>query len=274
MRLLVSFTILLMTCLVIACTNLQWDPLTERYDDNFSGGYTTPADIDPAGTNAFTFAVMSDVHVGSPGGQVLGSFLDRSKSAGDAFVVLCGDITDSGQEEQYTELKGIFSSKNITFRSAIGNHDVFFGGWTQFRKYVGRSMYSMNADNVHMLFIDSANGVIGERQLAWIEDDLNRSTAAHKLVFSHFPPWNGTFSSIYKMASEEEAAILKDIFSRTGVEVMFAGHYHGYNEASIGGVKYIVTGGANDLIDPGNHQHYFRVRVNGASLSTEYIPFP
>jgi hypothetical protein len=76
------------------------------------------------------------------------------------------------------------------------------------------------------------------------------------------------------MASEEEAAILKDILNRTEVDIMFASHYHGYNETVIGGVKYIVTGGANDIIDIGNRQHFFRVRVNGTEMTTEYIPFP
>ena len=76
------------------------------------------------------------------------------------------------------------------------------------------------------------------------------------------------------MASDEESAILKDILHRHQVKVMFAGHYHGYNETSIGDVKYIVTGGANDLIDPGNAQHFFRVHIEGETLRTEYVSFP
>lgn len=273
MRLALSLFVFTATLMIIACTNLDLDPVSQRFDDNFSGAAAHPGNIDPAGTNVFSFAVLSDTHVGSPGGRTINSILDRVSDEGDAFVLLCGDVTDTGQEEQYSELKNLFLDKGITFRSAIGNHDIFFGGWTQFKRFIGRSIYSFNADNVHVTVIDSANGVLGERQLSWIERDLQEATQEHKIVISHFPPWNGSFGSLYKMASEEESAILKDILHRTGVKIMFSGHYHGHNEIEIGGVKYIVTGGANDLIDIGNSQHYFRVHVNGSIMTTEYIPY-
>lgn len=260
--------------LISSCTNFEWDPLEERFSDNFSGRLSTPGNIDPAGTNQFTFALMSDNHMGAPGGRVLPSILDRVRSDGDAFVVLAGDITDTGRPVQFDDMNRLFLEKNLVFRAAIGNHDIFFGGWSHFAEKVGRSIYSFKADNVHFAIIDSANGVLGQEQLEWLDRDLATATEEHKIVVSHFPPWNGTFSSIYKMASEEEAAILKDILHRRGVDLMFAGHYHGYNETVIGGVKYIVSGGANDIIDIGNKQHYFRVRVNGSELTTHYVPFP
>jgi len=270
------FVVLLMAAafLFLSCTNFDIDPVSGRFEDNFSGRLTTPGNIDPAGTNDFTFAVMGDSHIGAPGGKVLSSILDRVVAAGDAFVLLTGDITDTGRDSQYDDLNAMFVEKNVTFRTAIGNHDIFFGGWDSFSKKIGRSIYSFNADNLHVAVIDSANGVLGEGQLRWLERDMATSTAEHKIVISHFPAWNGTFSSIYKMASEEEAAILKDILHRTGVDIMFASHYHGYNETVIGGVKYIVTGGANDIIDIGNGQHFFRVRIRGSVMTTEYIPFP
>lgn len=263
-----------MVGLNISCTNIDLDPLTKRYEENFKGDLSAPADIDPTGVNSFSFVVLSDTHIGSPGGEVLKGMLARIQSDGDAFVVSCGDSTDNGAEGQYLQLLTLFSQFNIPFRLALGNHDIFFNGWKNFKKHIGRSMYSFNADNVHITVIDSANGVLGEEQLDWIESDLKLATHEHKIVVTHFPPWNGNFSSIFKMASEEEAAILKDILQRTGVDIIFGGHYHGHRETKLGDVNYVVTGGANDIIDFGNKQHFIRVHVNGASLRTEYVSFP
>lgn len=256
-----------------SCTNFDLDPLTKRVNDNFSGKLNSPGDIDPAGANQFSFVVMADTHIGNPGGEVMKSMLDRVQAHGDAFVLVAGDLTDTGQEGQFLTFLTVFGNAGIPFRAAIGNHDIFFGGWKHYSRHLGRSIYSFNADNVHVAVIDTANGTIGEKQLRWLENDLRAATQEHKIVMAHFPPWNGNVSSLFKLASEEEAAVLKTILYETGVDIMFGGHYHGYNETIIGGVKYIVTGGANDLIDPGNKQHFFRVHVNGSNLRTEFVPF-
>lgn len=270
----VTVSILICVALLLSCTTFEADPVSKRFDENFSGNIPPVADIDPPGTDSFTFAVLSDTHIGSPGGKILDGMLQRIKASGDAFVISCGDNTDSGEEGQFSGFHETFSKYSLLYRAALGNHDIFFDGWKRFQRIVGRSMYSFNADNVHFTVIDSANGVFGEKQLGWLESDLSAATQQHKIVVTHFPVWNGSFTSIFKLANEEEAALVKDMFSRHNVTIMFAGHYHGYNEAIIGGVKYIVTGGANDLIDPGNKQHYFRVTVNGASIVTEKMPFP
>ncbi len=259
---------------LLSCTTFETDPVTGRFNDNFSGEIAPVADIDPVGTNNFKFVVLSDTHMGSPGGNVLESMLARIQSNGDAFVISCGDNTDNGEEGQYLAYQALFGKFNMAYRSAIGNHDIFFEGWKNFKKFLGRSMYSFNADNVHITVLDSANGVFGEKQLSWLEEDLKAATQTHKIVLTHYPIWNGNFTSVFKLASEEEAAIVKDMLSRYSVNIMFAGHYHGYNEIELGGVKYIVTGGANDLIDPGNHQNYVEVTVNGNSLDTRKVAFP
>lgn len=267
-------SVLAIFAFLLSCTTFETDPVTKRFNENTSGELPVTADIDPAGTNSFKFAVLSDTHIGSPGGRVLGSMLSRIQSNGDAFVVSCGDNTDNGDEGQYLGFQELFGTYNLIYRAAIGNHDIYFDGWKNFRKFFGRSMYSFNADNVHFTFLDSANGVFGERQIEWLERDLAAATQTHKIVVTHFPIWNGTFSSIFKLASEEEAAIIKDMMNRYNVSIVFSGHYHGYSETELGGVKYIVTGGANDLIDPGNSQHYFEVTVNGSTISTQKVGFP
>jgi len=256
---------------VLACTNLGFDQLNNRVQDNLSGSVTAPKDITVSNPTSFTFTVLGDTHIGSSGGGVAQRVVANAVAAGDAFAVVAGDLSQGGQDGEFTQFKQIFAAQNLTFRAAIGNHDIYFGGWDRYKVQIGRSIYSFNAGNVHFLMADTANGVLGQDQLDWMEQDLSRSNATHKIVITHFPPWNGNFSSIYKMSSEEEAAILKDMVYRYGVKFVFAGHFHGYNEADIGGTKYIVTGGANDIIDIGQKMNFVRVTVNGASISSQVI---
>lgn len=258
--------------IVLSCTNFDSDPVGKRVDENLnSSSITTPADIDPAGTNSFSFVVMGDTHIGSPGGEVMERIVQSAVDAGDAFAVVAGDITTGGLEGEYSQFKTVFAQKNLTFRAAIGNHDLYFGGWDRFKNQIGKSIYSFNADNVHFVVIDSGNGVLGETQLNWIESDLRTNTREHVIMVTHFPPWNGIFSSIYKMSSEEEAAVLKNIAYKYGVDYVFAGHFHGFEERDIGRTKYVVTGGANDLIDLGQRMNYVRVRVNGSSITMQVV---
>jgi 3',5'-cyclic AMP phosphodiesterase CpdA len=256
---------------LFSCTNLGLNQLNDRINDNFTGTIPAPADIDPAGTNSFTFMAVGDTHIGSPQGETLNEFAQFAKTANDAFIVVAGDLAHNGLEGEFVQFKQVMSNNTMAWRAAIGNHDIYFDGWSRYRSQIGRSVYSFNADNVHFVMLDSANGILGTTQMEWLENDLRSNTRTHIVIVSHFPPWNGAFSSIYRMSSEEEAAVLKDICFRYNVDLFISGHYHGYEEVNLGHTKYIVTGGANSQTDPGQRRNYVRVTVNGGSLSTEVV---
>jgi hypothetical protein len=253
------------------CTNFSLDLLNQRLTDNFSGSLSEPGDIDPSGTNQFSFILTGDTHIGSPNGEVLRQIIGQAVVAGDAFFVISGDITQGGLVGEYRQFKTLFDLESMPYRAAIGNHDIFFSGWNDFKQEIGKSIYSFNADNVHIVVLDSANGILGEDQLNWLRADLEGNTNPHILISTHFPPWNGHFSSIFKMPSDEEVAILKQILYDFDVDIMAAGHYHGYTEHDIGRTKFIVSGGANDVLDPGESKHFIRITVNGESMTHQMI---
>lgn len=248
---------------MFSCTNMGLNQLNDRVSDNFTGQLTSPGDIDPAGTDSFTFMAIGDTHVGSSAGETLNQYAGIAKTSGDAFVVVAGDLTEAGAEGEFSQFKQVMADNTMSWRAAIGNHDIYFDGWSRYRGQIGRSIYSFNADNVHFVMLDSANGVIGKTQMDWFENDLRNNTRAHTVVVTHFPPWNGNFSSIYRMSSEEEAAILKDICYRYNVDLVLSGHYHGFEVIELGRTKFVVTGGANGRLDLGQKNNYVRVTVNG-----------
>ncbi len=255
---------LLVLPFLISCTNVDIDAVNSRWDDNKK--LSDVPDLDPPGTNSFSFAVMGDTHVGNPDGDIFREAVEDASNNGAAFVVVAGDISDNGEKGQFTQFVNILNENSMEYRVAIGNHDIFFNGWKHYRKIIGKSIYSIDADNVHLVFLDSANGTFGVKQLEWLEKDLKNSSARHTIVITHFPPWVGNFSSLFKLSSEEEASIFKDILYRYNVDYMFSAHYHGYQKTKIGKTTYIVSGGANGVLDPGEFKHYIRVTVNGNDL--------
>lgn len=259
-----------------SCTNLQLDLMDERIADNFSGGLAPSANIDPAGSNSFTFAVMGDTHVGSPGGGIITPMVGKAQAAGDAFIIFTGDISNTGKGGQFITFKNVLNAAGYSglWRTAIGNHDIFFDGWADYKNEIGRSIFSFDADNVHFSFIDSANGMLGEKQLTWLEEDLRSTSQPLKVVVTHFPVFDGYFGGLFRLDSDEEIAILKTILYKYNVNLMFSGHYHGYESIVIGRTRYIVTGGANDLQDIGEFQHFVRVVVNGNTITPQVVNFP
>lgn len=263
---------LLVICSVVGCTNsFDLKQVDKRVSESLEHEYPAPADIDPAGDNQFTFAVFGDSHLGSRFGEVLQSAIDQVKSYGDAFVVSVGDITDSGASDQYQNFIDAFSQAGILFRPALGNHDIFFDGWSNFRDKFVTATYSFNADNVHFVILDSANGVLGQKQLTWLDQNLEQTDKPIKIIVTHTPPYTGSFPSIWRMSSDEEVAIFKDICYRRDVSLVFSGHYHGFRETKIANTQFVTTGAVNTFTEIGEHKHFVRVRIDGTQFSYEKI---
>ncbi len=255
----------------LACTNIQTGQTTQRFYDNINGNLRTYGDLTITTPTSFSFSAMGDTHIGSSGGALMARALQMSKNDGDSFAVIAGDDSNTGIESELLTFLSQISDSGLTAFPAIGNHDIFFGGWANYKRIIGRSIYSLNAGNTHFIFLDTANGAFGEDQLHWLTDDLNRNTLPNKVVIMHFPIYIGEFSSLYKISSDEEATIFKNIMHKFGVNLVISGHYHGYGEKFIGGTRYIVTGACNNILDIGNRSGYVKVTVSGTDLSIRQI---
>jgi predicted phosphodiesterase len=256
----------------ISCTNFKVNQTPDRFYDNMSGGLRGFRDPPVANAASFSFAALGDTHIGSPAGNLMARALQISKADGDSFAVIAGDITNTGLEGEFLTWQAVAAGIAYPVFPAIGNHDIFFGGWENYKRVIGRSIYSINAGNAHIAFIDTANGTIGESQLSWLRADLTAATNPVKIVIMHYPAFTGEFSSIFKLSSDEEATIFKDMMDELGVNLVIGGHYHGYGDRTIGNTRYLVTGQCNNILDIGNTSGYVKVIINNASVTTRPIP--
>ncbi|MEO2047855.1 MAG: metallophosphoesterase [Pirellulales bacterium] len=207
----------------------------------------------------FHIAIMTD----RTGGHRPGIWMQGVRAVNllrPEFVVSVGDLIEGYSENrnqvevEWKEFLTFINQMEMKFFFVAGNHDLtnpmMHDVW---RKHFGREWYSFNYQGVHFVCLNSEDPVshVGEKQLAWLENDLNQHVDARwTLLFIHKPLW--------AMAAREKAAGNPDPTGWTRVESMlgsrphtvFAGHVHHYVQFDQNGNKYYslaTTGGGSQL---------------------------
>ena len=215
------------------------------------------------GTNYFSFVVIADTHVYS---WANGNFtrLKTKLDTNDRFVLACGDLTQEGGLEYMTAYRGLMDSLGLPYYSTPGNHDLYFGGWTNFRDILGPSCYTLKAGNIRLISFDSASGTLGADQRVWLENVLRTYTESVCVVFTHFEFFSPSIFETQQYTDIEEVYYLMDLFSRYGVDYVFMGHSHKYDDRIVNGVRYVVC---EDFKENGGNSMVIRVHVNGGSIT-------
>jgi hypothetical protein len=237
----------------------------------------SPANFSIAGGSSapFSFAMVGDIHIGSGETERFSRILTAAQAEGDQFVILLGDIIDEGEESDYIAYNQAIASAGYTGKvfAVAGNHDVFYAGWDNFMNRIGSSTYAFTAGNSTFIALDSADGTLGTRQMAWLRGQLSGPRLEHTFVLSHYMPLVPGVSTYLKFASETEASSLMSIASANGVRGWFGAHYHSYVKETIAGVTYVVAGGGGGRRMPPYRNFFFvQVQVNGSSV--EYAVRP
>jgi energy-coupling factor transporter ATP-binding protein EcfA2/predicted phosphodiesterase len=191
------------------------------------------------------------------------------------FIFHCGDLTASGQESQYQDIKAVLNQAQVPVYTTIGNHDLKGGGGARYIQFFGSSTYSFNCGPAHITVFNTSSGDVTEHEFTWLEQDLSSSDSEYKFVFTHIPPFNLISGMDHSLINSTTSTRLITLFEEQHVDVVFAGHIHLFNDSIINGVRYIVTGGAGaSLYADENHggiYHFVNVTVNESGLSIEPV---
>ncbi len=219
----------------------------------------------------YSFAFCADPHL-TAGSDGCFADLDREIRANRiSFVVFGGDLTYMGFENEYENFVNHVNALTVPVYPAIGNHDLYNDGWSHYWGCLGPSMYSFCAGNAKFVVIDSASNEIGQAQMEWIEERLRRNKQPLLFVISHVPIYGGSHGG-YDFPKGEERDRLIDLFEKYEVDFVLEGHYHGYEDITVNGVRYITSGSFSDgLLNSGN-RHFLLLRVYGPKVTVEKIP--
>ena len=153
---------------------------------------------------SFRFAFISDTHIGSPNG---GAEEDLRRTVADintmqniAFVVLTGDITELGKNEELTLARKILDSLNVPYYIIPGNHDT---GWSEsgglrFNQVFGDDKFYFTYNGIHFIgcasgpYVRMSDGHVPRHAVNWMQEKLKKIGSKEPLIFlNHYPLDNG-----------------------------------------------------------------------------------
>jgi predicted phosphodiesterase len=191
------------------------------------------------------------------------------------FVFHCGDLTPFGQENQYNDVLAVLDGFNVPLYTTPGNHDIRLGGGIRYIEHFGGPNYSFDLGPAHITAFNSSAGNISEEDFEWLKNDLTKSNAKWKFVFTHIPPFDPRPEENHTLLNATASTQLISLFNHTGVSTVFAGHIHMYNQTMRNGVRYVISGGAGaNLVaepDQGGLYHFINVTLNESDLTIDYI---
>jgi 3',5'-cyclic AMP phosphodiesterase CpdA len=270
---------LLVAALIPGC---DWDigqflfhpSVEQRVVESLSMTAPAPAVVDP---DSFSFAVFGDVHYTLGAHPALARFRREVEERGIDFFLVLGDLAHDGTEAQMRRARAGLDSVGIPYYVTNGNHDLFQAeAWPSFKAEFGPSCYSVViADKLKVIFLDTAEGRLGERQFAWLEQELATAGDRIKFVGTHFPLYDGRVPGVYRMASGRERARLQSLLQEHAVFAIASGHIHGWRDTEVEGVHHFITGtmqATADGLDFGR-LGYLLVTFRHDSLSWQRIDF-
>ena len=215
----------------------------------------------PALGSDFSFIVLADTHIEN--GNSFGfDNLKNIITSDIAFVVVNGDITQSGYRWDFEKFIEIAKDMGVPCYPVIGNHDIYFGNWPVWRDLIGSTNYRINTGGATLFILDSANAFFGREQLDWLERELN-TAQGRVFVFSHMNFYSDNLLKVHQFSDTRERARAVSIL-RNRSEAVFMGHSHFRDIRETGNVKYIT------MEDFRKNGVYCLVNVSSSGISYEF----
>jgi len=188
-----------------------------------------------------------------------GRLVDRMVKDNPAVVFNVGDLTPLpcvGTDE----FKRRSSAIKVPYLFAPGNHDIGLDNGACYLKWSGQPglYYNFAIGRLSFIVLNSEN--LNETQIQWLKNTLTRDDNK-KVVCFHRPLYA---SKLNNHLIDTMRQPLHELFKANHVAVVFQGHDHLYNQETVDGISYIVTGGGGAPLRRGGFYHYVRVTVKDA----------
>jgi 3',5'-cyclic AMP phosphodiesterase CpdA len=164
---------------------------------------------------------------------------------------------------------------NVPVFTTAGNHDIRLDGGERYLQHFGPSTYSFDFGSAHFVVFNTSTGDVSEDEIQWLTTDLTDSRAERKYVFTHIPPFDPRPEGTHSMINLTTAERIMNIFEDSGVDAVFTGHIHLFNNSVVDGIRYVITGGAGASLyaapEDGGIYHYVEVTIIGSLQTIEAV---
>ena len=210
-----------------------------------------------SGDMLFQFIAVGDVGTGRKGQNAVAEAMYKhwEKSPFSLSLLLGDNIYSGGKIERIGEVfeqpYSALLENGVNFRAAIGNHDLESNEGEDQIAYPGYNMdgryYTFTEQSVQFFALDTnqvnRDGDDEEKrwneQLAWLREELAKSSAQWKVVFGHHPVYSSGYHGVHPDLVKELSPILDEY----DVQLYINGHDHNYERTQpINGTTYITSG--------------------------------
>ena len=179
-----------------------------------------------------SFALLTDLHVSTsnprPMEDLQRSIADINQNPEIAFVVVTGDLSESGDRASLEAVKAALDQLNVPFYAASGNHETTWSesGVMDFSRVFGDSRFAFSHNGMYFIGFNSgpvirmADGHVAPQDIAWLKHNLDSVSAAGEtpiFVFTLYPLKNGDVDNWYDVT---------DVLRQHNVQCVMGGHYH------------------------------------------------
>ena len=180
----------------------------------------------------FSFALLTDTHISTsnprPMEDLQRSIADINQNPEIEFVVVTGDLTESGDRASIEAIKAALEQLHVPFYAASGNHETTWSesGVMDFSRVFGDSRFAFSHNGMYFIGFNSgpvirmADGHVAPQDIAWLKHNLDSVSKAGDtpiFVFTHYPLKNGDVDNWYDVT---------DVLRQHNVQCVMGGHYH------------------------------------------------
>jgi len=194
-----------------------------------------------------------------------------------AHLIINGDCAmGRGTEAEYKELLRLLEpirAAGITVHVTIGNHDNRQNLWELLpflkKERMGVQAGVIELPHAHLVLLDSGRkGILGDKQLHWLAQELDGRADKPALVFGHFNPYpNRGVRPIKGM--HDGASLLKLLAKRKHARAYFYGHTHEWQQDRRGHLHLINQPAVSYYFGKGHAHGWVDMRLTQKSADLE-----
>lgn len=191
----------------------------------------------------FRFAFVTDTHIGSPDGvaeeDLRRTIRDINAQTDLSFVLLTGDITELGTNQELALAKKILDSLRIPWYIIPGNHDT---GWSEtgglgFTQTFGADRFSFNFQGVQFIgcasgpYVRMSDGHVPRDAVNWLEQQLSTLSDSVPLIMVNHYPLDNSLDNWYEIT---------DRIRQKNTLLAICGHGHANRKMDFEGITGVM----------------------------------
>ena len=192
------------------------------------------------------------------------------------FILVSGDLTNTGDIKSYQVLRDIFNQINIPTFFALGNHDKRSSFNKVFKKINSKKplFYNQILEGLNLITLDTSvpgkiSGAICDEQFKFLNKKLIQNKNFPTIIMMHHPPMFNKKGPNWISLDEKSTNKLQSELEKKEILAIMCGHIHINQTNFWNGIPVIISNGLYSTVDLLNRDDM--VILEGKSFNICYI---